>query len=74
MTKPKFKIGDKVYKPKGYKFNSVVVSVFKTTNRETRIVAENQDGILHIMSEQQLKKTNPKSGEAKILPTKAKIP
>jgi hypothetical protein len=27
----KFKVGDKVYKPKGYKFPGIVVAVFQTT-------------------------------------------
>ena len=43
----KFKVGDKVYKPTGYKFISTIVSVFKTKKGHTRIVAENEDGLLH---------------------------
>lgn len=50
----KFKVGDKAIKPKGYKFNSIIVSVFKNTKGETRIVAENRDGMLHIFNETQL--------------------
>ena len=51
----KFKIGDKVYKPKGYKFLGIVVSVFTNTSNEVRIVAEMEDnGMLHIFSESQL--------------------
>ena len=51
----KFKVGDKVYKPKGYKFPGIVVAIFTTTNGETRIVAEMEDnGMLHIFSETQL--------------------
>jgi hypothetical protein len=51
----KFKVGDKVYKPKGYKFPGVVVAIFKTTSGETRIVAEMRDnGMLHIFNESQL--------------------
>ena len=50
----KFKIGDKAHKTKGYKFDSVIVSVFKNTKGETRIVAENGDGMLHIFNESQL--------------------
>jgi len=51
----KFKVGDKVYKPKGYKFPGIVVSVFQTTSGDTRIVAELIDnGMLHIFSESQL--------------------
>jgi hypothetical protein len=55
MEEFKFKVGDKVYKPKGYKFPGTVVSVFKTTTNEIRIVAELEDnGMLHIFSESQL--------------------
>lgn len=51
----KFKVGDKIYKPKGYKFPGIVVSVFQTTSGETRIVAElENNGMLHIFSESQL--------------------
>jgi Tat protein secretion system quality control protein TatD with DNase activity len=51
----KFKIGDKIYKPKGYRFNGTIVSVFKTTSDETRIVAElDNNGMLHIFTESQL--------------------
>jgi hypothetical protein len=51
----KFKVGDKVYKPEGYKFPGIVVAVFQTTSGETRIVAELIDnGMLHIFSESQL--------------------
>ena len=55
LENSKFKIGDLVYKPKGYKFPGTVVSVFKTISGETRIVAEMQDnGMLHIFNENQL--------------------
>ena len=51
----KFKIGDKVYKPKGYKFPGTVVSVFRTTAGEIRLVVEMEGyGMLHIFSESQL--------------------
>ena len=51
----KFKVGDKVYKPKGYKFPGIVVSVFTNTSGDIRIVAEMEDnGMLHIFSETQL--------------------
>ena len=51
----KFKVGDKVFKPKGYKFPGIVVAVFQTTSGDTRIVAELIDnGMLHIFSESQL--------------------
>lgn len=53
----KFKIGDKAYKPKGYKFPCTIVSIFKTTSGKVRIVAEMQDnGMLHIFNEKQLEK------------------
>lgn len=51
----KFNIGDKIYKPKGYKFDGTVVSVFNTTLGDIRIVAEMDDnGMLHIFNENQL--------------------
>jgi hypothetical protein len=51
----KFKIGDKVYKPKGYKFPATIVSIFKTTGGDTRVVGEmNYNGMLHIFNEKQL--------------------
>jgi len=53
----KFKIGDKAYKPKGYKFPCTIVSVFETTEGEIRVVAEMDDyGLLHIFNEGQLEK------------------
>ena len=53
----KFKVGDKAYKPKGYKFPCTVVSVFETTNGETRVVGEMDEyGLLHIFNEGQLEK------------------
>ena len=57
MNEFKFEVGDKVFKPKGYKFPGTVVSVFKTTNGDIRVVAELDDnGMLHIFSEAQLEK------------------
>ena len=51
----KFKVGDKVQKPKGYKFDGIVVAVFHNTAGDVRIVAELIDnGMLHIFSESQL--------------------
>ena len=51
----KFKVGDKVHKPKGYSFVGTVVSVFMTTSGETRIVAEmRNNGMLHVFNENQL--------------------
>jgi len=53
----KFNIGDKVYKPKGYKFPGTIVSVFNNMKGETRLVTEMDDiGILHIFNEKQLEK------------------
>jgi len=51
----KFKVGDKAWKPKGYKFPCTIVSVFTTTKGEIRVVAEMEEyGLLHIFNEQQL--------------------
>ena len=51
----KFNVGDKVHKPRGYKFTGTVVSVFMNTSGEIRIVAEMRDnGMLHIFNETQL--------------------
>jgi len=51
----KFKVGDKAYKPKGYKFPCTIVAVFRTTLGEVRIVAEMDDnGMLHVFNEDQL--------------------
>lgn len=51
----KFKIGDKAYKPNGYKFPCTIVSVFETTKGEIRVVAEMEEyGLLHIFNENQL--------------------
>ena len=53
--KPKFKVGDKAWKPKGYKFPCTIVSVFTTIKGEIRLVAEMDEyGLLHIFNEQQL--------------------
>lgn len=57
ITMEKFKVGDKVFKPKGYKFDSIIVSVFKTTKDEIRVVAENGEGLLHIFNENNLELT-----------------
>jgi hypothetical protein len=51
----KFKVGDRAYKPKGYKFPCTIVSVFKTIHGSVRLVAEMDDyGMLHIFNEEQL--------------------
>jgi len=53
----KFIVGDKAYKPKGYKFPCTIVAIFETTKGETRVVAEMDDyGLLHIFNENQLEK------------------
>lgn len=54
MTPTKFHVGDRVTKPKGYRFNAEVVSVFWNTSGQVRVVAENADGLLHIFNEDQL--------------------
>ena len=57
MSEFKFQIGDKVFKPKGYKFPGIIVSNFVTTGGEKRVVAELEDnGMLHIFAESQLEK------------------
>ena len=51
----KFEVGDKAYKPKGYKFPCTVISVFETLSGEVRVVGEMDDfGLLHIFNESQL--------------------
>jgi len=57
-VKPKFEVGDKAIKPIGYRFDCEIVSVFKTTKGDIRIVAENGDGLLHIFNESNLEKIN----------------
>jgi hypothetical protein len=54
----KFAVGDEVWKPKGYKFDSTIVAVFKTTKGQKRVVAENADGLLHIFNEDNLELRN----------------
>ncbi len=55
----KFEVGDKAYKPKGYKFPCTIVAIFKTTEGKTRLVGEMDDnGMLHIFNEDQLEKVN----------------
>jgi hypothetical protein len=52
---PKFNVGDKAFKPKGYRFPCTIVSVFETVNKEIRVVAEMDEyGLLHIFNEDQL--------------------
>ena len=51
----KFKVGDKAYKPKGYKFPCTIVSVFTTVEGNVRVVGEMDEyGLLHIFNENQL--------------------
>jgi hypothetical protein len=55
IGEPKFKVGDAVYKPKGYKFPGEVRSVFTTKEGNVRYVVEMKDyGLLHIFNEGQL--------------------
>jgi hypothetical protein len=57
MKESKFKIGDKAYKVKGYRFPCTIVSVFETTAGNIRVVAEMEEyGLLHIFNEDQLEK------------------
>lgn len=50
----KFSVGQRVRKPKGYRFDSTIVAVFETKAGEVRVVAEHDDGLLHIFNESQL--------------------
>ena len=55
MEQTKFKVGNKAYKPKGYRFPCTIVSVFKTVEGKIRVVAEMDEyGLLHIFNEDQL--------------------
>lgn len=55
IKETKFKVGDKAWKPKGYKFPCTIVGVFETVAGEIRIVGEMDDyGLLHIFNETQL--------------------
>ena len=58
----KFKVGDKICKPKGYAFDGEVRSIFTTKSGEVRVVGElttsNGLGMLHIFSESQLELRN----------------
>ena len=56
---PKFENLEPVRKPKGYKFDGWIVSTFKKRNGEIRVVAENEDGMLHIFNEDQLERRLP---------------
>lgn len=57
---PKFIITDKVFKPRGYRFEGEVRSVFTNRKGELRVAVElvnegkNGDGMIHIFSEEQL--------------------
>jgi hypothetical protein len=53
----KFKVGDKAYKSKGYKFPCTIVSVFETVEGNVRVIGEMDEfGLLHIFNEDQLEK------------------
>lgn len=55
QTEPKFKVGDKAHKPKGYKFPCTIVGVFETISGEIRVIGEMDEyGLLHIFNENQL--------------------
>jgi hypothetical protein len=52
-----FKVGDKAFK--GYAFPCTIISVFKTTKGDIRVVAEMDNyGLLHIFNESQLELIN----------------
>ena len=54
---PKFKVGDKAHKTKGYKFPCTIVGVFETIKGDIRVVGEMDEyGLLHIFNEDQLEK------------------
>ncbi len=58
-NQPKFKVGDKAVKLKGYKFPCTIVSVFQTVEGNTRVVGEMDEyGLLHIFNEDQLERAN----------------
>ncbi len=58
-NQPKFKVGDKAVKVKGYKFPCTIVSVFQTVEGNTRVVGEMDEyGLLHIFNEDQLERAN----------------
>jgi len=55
QNETKFKVGDKVHKPKGYKFPCTIVGVFETIGGETRVIGEMDEyGLLHIFNENKL--------------------
>jgi len=52
---PKFKVGDKAHKPKGYAFPCTIIGVFENLKGDIRIVGEMDEyGLLHIFNEDQL--------------------
>ncbi len=58
-NQPKFRVGDKAIKVKGYKFPCTIVSVFQTVEGHVRVVGEMDEyGLLHIFNEDQLEKAN----------------
>ncbi len=51
-----FTVGQRVYKDSGdYTYNGVVVSIFQKRSGVVRLVVENDDGMLFIFNENQLK-------------------
>lgn len=55
----RFTEGDKVFKPKGYKFPGTVVTVFKKLDGQIRLVVEDDRGSLHIFNEDQVELRDP---------------
>ena len=54
-----YQVGDKVHKISGYSFPGTVVSVFKTTAGEDRLVVElDNHRLLHIFNFSQMEKCN----------------
>lgn len=55
-TAPEFHVGQQVYKPKGYPFQSTIVALFEKLDGEVRVVCESHaiPGMLHIFAPTQL--------------------
>ena len=60
--KDKFKKGDKVNKTSGdYRFEGIIVSIFKKLSGKIRIVVEDERGVLFIFNENNLERKLPPS-------------
>lgn len=60
----KFRVGDKAYKVKGYRFPCTIVGVFTTKRGDIRVVGEMDEfGLLHIFNEDQLEPGTEPNGE-----------